>query len=173
MTSKRKLTLEDTFNFMTVIDARLSPDAQLVAFVSGETAVRDAPRPRSNVWVVPSGGGEPRRFTTGTTSDVAPQWSPDGQALAFLSDRDGAPNIHVMDADGSNVIRLTDNAALAGFISTADLAWSPDGTMLAFASNPDGNFDVFLVNADGSGLTQLTNNPASDGFDGLAWSPVP
>ena len=84
--------------------------------------------------------------------------------IAFTSDRDGNPEIYVMNADGSGVTRLTNNPA-----ADDEPAWSPDGTKIAFSSNRDGNIEVYVMNADGSGQTNLTNNPALDGAP--AWSP--
>jgi Tol biopolymer transport system component len=96
----------------------------------------------------------------------APAWSPDGRKLAFVSDRDGrpfsvhAPEIHVVNADGSGQRNLTRNPA-----HDSDPVWSPDGRKLAFVRN----HDVYVMNADGSGQQNLTRNPAHDLAP--AWSP--
>src|SRR2546422_837544 len=87
-----------------------------------------------------------------------------GQLLAFVSDRDGTPQIYVMNADGSNVTRLTFDGAL-DFLPT----WSPDATRLALQTSRDGNDEVYVMNANGSNPVNLTNNPSTDGFP--AWSP--
>jgi TolB protein len=52
-------------------------------------------------------GGNLRRVSRGAATDWSPTWSPDGKWLAFTSNRDGAPNIYVMDLNGGNVNRLT------------------------------------------------------------------
>jgi Tol biopolymer transport system component len=69
-----------------------------------------------------------------------------------------------MDADGSDPVRLTDNA-------TADSGpvWSPDASKIAFTSDRDGNSEIYVMNADGSVQTDLTNNPAED--VNADWSP--
>ena len=90
--------------------------------------------------------------------------TPAAGKIAFVSDRDGALEIYVMNADGSDLARLTDNSA-----DDSSFAWSTDGTRIAFASNRDGNYEIYVMNADGSGQTNLTDNPAVDG--GPAWSP--
>ena len=84
--------------------------------------------------------------------------------IAFVSDRDGNDEIYVMDADGSNLTRLTNNPAIDD-----SPAWSPDGTKIAFVSYRDGNEEIYIVDADGSSQTRLTDNSASDCFP--SWSP--
>lgn len=84
--------------------------------------------------------------------------------IAFSSDRDGNFEIYTMDADGSNLSRLTENTA-----EDFSPAWSPDGTRLAFVSNRDGNTEIYSMNADGTSQTRLTNNSSDD--LNPAWSP--
>lgn len=93
----------------------------------------------------------------GGVNDLAPDWSPDGSKIAFVSDRDGNNEIYVMKADGSGVRRVTTNTAWDNQPS-----WSPDGTQLAFASERTGNREIFVVKADGSGARQLTFDPGPD-----------
>lgn len=85
--------------------------------------------------------------------------------IAFASDRDGNDEIYVMNADGSNQHRLTDNPT-----RDWDPAWSPDGMKIAFVSYRDGNAEIYVMNADGSNQHRLTNSPTWDWFP--AWSPV-
>ncbi len=85
--------------------------------------------------------------------------------IVFISDRDGSEELYIMNADGSDVTRLTDTG---GHISY-DHRWSPDGRRIAFASDQSGNYEIYVMNADGSGLTQLTHSDRDD--YNLAWSP--
>jgi len=62
-------------------------------------------------------------------SDCSPAWSPDSAKMAFTSRRDGNVEIFVIDADGSNETRLTDNPA-----DDVDPQWSPDGSKIVFSS---------------------------------------
>lgn len=84
--------------------------------------------------------------------------------IAFVSDRDGSPEIYVMNADGSGVTRLTSDAV------NVSPAWSPDGSRIVFMSNRDGgNEEIYVVNADGTNVTRLTNEGSLD--EQPAWSP--
>ena len=72
-------------------------------------------------------------------------------------------DIYIMDADGSNKIRITDNDA-ANFAPY----FTPDGKRILFCSNiedPLGrNFDIYMINTDGTGLEKITDCPEFDGF---------
>lgn len=72
-------------------------------------------------------------------------------------DRPRAQEIYVMDADGSDVVRLTDNAREDAFP-----ALSPDGDRIAFARGIRGQFDLFLMDADGRGAVRLTRTGNAD-----------
>ena len=86
------------------------------------------------------------------------------EKILFASDRDGNLLIYVMDEDGSNQTRLTNNSY--GDYTTF---WSPDGSQIVFNSDRDGNNEIYVMDADGSNQTNLTNNPAGDHFP--SWSP--
>ena len=97
-----------------------------------------------------------------------------GQAtnrILFGSDRDGTPEIYVMDADGANLVRLTTDAwvQISPVTEVTSLAWSPDGTKIAFIANRVGAGQIFVMNADGTGLVRLTDHRAGNGAP--AWSP--
>ncbi len=78
--------------------------------------------------------------------------------IAFISYRDGARDIYVMNADGSGVTRLTNSQAFK-----YSLVWSPDGAKIASSSDRDANDEIYVMNADGTGLVNLSNNPDADG----------
>jgi Tol biopolymer transport system component len=77
--------------------------------------------------------------------------------IVFQSDRDANNEIYLMNADGTNPTRVTNNPA-----SDTQPALSPDGARIAFTSNREHNNEIYVINADGTGLTRLTNDPASD-----------
>jgi dipeptidyl aminopeptidase/acylaminoacyl peptidase len=64
-------------------DPSFSPDGASVAFVSDRHPRRDDRQFRSDVWIMPAGGGRPRRLTNGKGSAAFPTFSPDGETIAF------------------------------------------------------------------------------------------
>ncbi len=86
--------------------------------------------------------------------------------IAFSSNRDGNYEIYVMNADGSEQKRLTNNPAADGLPS-----WSPDGKKIAFQSTRDGNGDIYIMNADGREQKRLTNNVGANANGFPCWSP--
>ncbi len=102
---------------------------------------------------------EAERLTSNNTDDHWPRVSPDGERIAFFSNRDGNTEIYTMSIAGGNQTRLTNNPS-----RDEGPVWSPDGAKIAFNSDRDGDHEIFVVNADGSALTQLTSNTVDDGF---------
>src|SRR5256885_1425424 len=116
----------------------------------------------SNVWWLAAALG---LALAGCGSDsTAPSGRPAAGQIAFSTDRDGNPEIYVMNADGAGLRNLSNNPSL-----DVEATWSRDGTRIAFYSERDGNGEIYVVNADGSNPLNLTNNPASDATP--AWSP--
>jgi dipeptidyl aminopeptidase/acylaminoacyl peptidase len=133
-TSPRAMTPQDLTRIRTASDPQIAPDGRRVAFVvTALSTERD--EYLSNIWMVRTDSGEPRRFTTGPGRDTKPRWSPDGTRLAFARARqpDQKPQLYVMPADGGEPVCLTD---LANGVD--DLVWSPDSTRLAFTARVGG-----------------------------------
>jgi TolB protein len=73
--------------------------------------------------------------------------------VLFVTRADGDDEIYVMEADGTNQIRLTNNR-----FRDRMPVWSPDGQTIAFISNQNGTADIFTMNADGTNRLQLTDD---------------
>jgi dipeptidyl aminopeptidase/acylaminoacyl peptidase len=98
-----------------------------------------------------------------------PAWSADGKKIAFTSDGRSSGferDVYVMNADGSNVVRVT--AHQCGDHASQP-AWSPDGSKILFYCDDGSDDELYQINVDGSGFTQLTNNSTVDRSP--AWSP--
>ena len=159
--TKRPITIEDLAAIKLISDPQISPDGTRVAYV---VTVMDTEEDayRSQVWVVPAGGGEPLRYTGGR-NDSSPRWSPDGGKLVFVSRRgDGTkqgeqkakPQLWLLDTGGGEARQLTkvkDGAS--------DPVWSPDGVRIAFLARVGGKDDE-EEEGEGDGREQ------ADGQDG-------
>jgi TolB protein len=132
---------------------------------------RQSSHASSEIWVVHPDGRDARQLTSNSIWDGDAHWSPDGRRIVFASERDSNPGwpvrraeIHVMNADGSNVRKLTNSVD-----GSRTPRWSPDGTRIAFARRDDSGYRVYVMNADGTNLRAVT--PA-DGPEFLPdWSP--
>ncbi|MEF8830981.1 MAG: S9 family peptidase, partial [Halobacteriales archaeon] len=118
----------DYHDVVQLADPRVAPDGDRVAFVRKEPD--DEESYESTVYVAPTGGGDPRRYTIAEGVDSEPRWSPGGDRIAFVSTRgadDDRPQLWVVPTDGGEGRQVTD---VAGGVS--NLAWSPDGERIAF-----------------------------------------
>jgi len=139
----RAITFNDLILLDRISDPQASPDGKWVAYTVA-TPDKEANRSVRNVWLVLLTGGEPRQLTRGG-SDFQPRWSPDGRRLAFLSSRDGEPQVYLISIEGGEALKLTS-------ISTGadNVLWSPDGKWLAFTSEvyPDCRDDACNAKRD-------------------------
>jgi Tol biopolymer transport system component/imidazolonepropionase-like amidohydrolase len=125
-------TLRFTTDEGTWISLDVSPD--------GKTIVFDL---LGDLYVIPIAGGKATRLTNGMSWDCMPRWSPDGQTIAFISDRDGSDNLWLVSTDGTGARRLTkevDNAL-------SSPAWTPDGQyIVARRFGPYPSSENYLTN---------------------------
>lgn len=104
----------------------LSPDGSMVAYVVTETNW-DENAYETEIFLVPSTGGEPVQLTRARKSSASPAWSPDGRWLAFVSDRSDKRQIFVINPRGGEARAVTNVDEGVGAF-----AWSPDGSRIAF-----------------------------------------
>jgi Tol biopolymer transport system component len=99
------------------------------------------------------------KLVASTRQDENPVFSPDGQRIAFSSNRSGTWQVWVCDSDGSNPVQLTSFSGPSG----AQLSsWSPDGKHIAFNSRLGGNWDIYAISSQGGAPRQLTMDTAED-----------
>jgi Tol biopolymer transport system component len=158
----RRITVNDNYDSYPV----WSPDSQYLVFSS----VRDG-RPGVGIYRIELSAGEESltELSVSSDGDFAPSWSSDGRFIVFFSARDGNYELYIMNADGSDVRRLTNHPA-----DDTYPVWLPDGSGILFTSYRDGNEEIYLLPLDSAGNPtgeprNLTNHPALDRF--ASWRP--
>ena len=139
-------------------DPAWSPDGDVIAFVRDDLGNKD-------IYLVRPEDGEDwrgkvteERWHNSPEDEDSPAWAPNGDALAFVSTRDGNSEIYAGDtSEDAPPQRLTINEA-------ADTApvWSPDGNRIAFVTDMFGESEILVMDADGANQQRLTHNDAKD-----------
>ncbi|MBW8349697.1 S9 family peptidase [Bacillus sp. IITD106] len=127
MTSKLGIKPEDLYQLKSVADPQLSPDGTEVVYV--ETHIDEKKKDYvSNVFYINLNDKIPQQWTFGEHKTNSPVWSPDGSKLAFVSTRNGKPQIFVLSKAGGEAKQVTDckNGATSP-------VWSPCGKKIAFS----------------------------------------
>jgi TolB protein len=168
----RRLTNRDGYD----AEAIISPDGRTIVFTSDRDGDLD-------IYAMDADGRNVRRLTTEAGYDGGAFFTADGRQIVYRARHTETPeelgdfrrllarnlirpsrlDIYVMDADGSNKRRITDNGA-ANFAPFPH----PDGQRIIFSSNLDDprgrNFDLYLIGLDGTGLERVTTHGDFDGF---------
>ncbi len=137
-----------------------SPDGTKIMFCSSMLGNPD-------LFVVETDGGHPKRVTFGNGANTSPAWNPKtGQTVAFVSDRGGLPGLYMMDADGSNVVKL--DLPDMGYV--IDPSWAPNGQLLTFSwRRPSGNYDLYLMDVASRQISELTRDTGRN--ERPSWAP--
>ncbi len=159
----RRITNTTTLNITPV----WAPDGQAIAYTSyrpgaggsGYSTFQDL----VVSWLYKGLRDEPTHGSP-NNQNYLPAWSPDGSKIAFTSNRDGNPEIYVMNRDGSGLHRMTNNPAI-----DVTPTWSPTGNQIAWVSDRTGSPKIYVMNADGTGARLLI----SDYCDRPTWSAEP
>jgi TolB protein len=145
-----------------------SPDGLRIAVTSAHGYLGDYPQ----IYLIAADGSGQQRLTsyenvptpTLSMGNDSPAWSPDGRQIAFVSEQlDGPSQVQVMQADGTQVRRLTDFPG-----RKLGPIWSPDGEWIAFGTDA-ADADIWIMRADGTALRNLTASPTIE--TDPAWSP--
>lgn len=129
-----------------------SPDGKSIVFVSKRAG-------KSNIYKMDINGEKVQQLTN-EASNGSPSWAPDGEWIAFSSNRDGIPlSVYVMTADGRRQRRLTHGR---------NPVWSPDGKQIAYVLDIAGS-GVYVMSAEGQNSRRVT--PENTWGDNPAWSP--
>ncbi len=119
----------------------------------------------SHLFAYGTGEIAPIQLTFGNWDDRDPAVHPDGNSIAFSSNREGFWDLYVLDLQTGDIRRLTQTPGYEGHPT-----WSPDGRWVAYEAYDGNNFDVWILPMDpGQTVFQLTNHPGSD--TSPAWDP--
>lgn len=129
-----------------------TPDNSLLAAISNAND--------TNIYYFPP-GGKPVPLTKHWGINISPTVSPDGQYMAFVSDRAGGAQIYIQPLNGGDVRRLTTQGT-----KNTDPQWSPRGDRIVFVGEEK---NIYSINPDGSGLMQLTAGSGTNTRP--SWSP--
>lgn len=152
--AQKRMTIEDSLAVKQVGAPEISPDARRVAYTISEWDQKENRR-ISHIWISPSDGGRAIKLTNGEKGESAPQWSANGDRIAFLADRGGSTQIWIIPSDGGEAEKLTseDNAVQS-------FTWSHYTNTIAFITRDvpkdkaerekrkKDKFDTILVDAD-------------------------
>jgi TolB protein len=128
-----------------------------IAFVSDRTGFKE-------IFLMDYDGMEQRAITGHKSISMSPDWSPGGDAVAYVSFFDAKPGIYMVDlTSGLKKPMVTEGSF------NASPSFSADGKRIAFARGLEGNTEIFVANRDGSDLKRLTHSPGID--TNPAWSP--
>jgi dipeptidyl aminopeptidase/acylaminoacyl peptidase len=116
----------DTLNIRRITSLDVSPDGERVAFTIMQAVMTSEESCHiSQVYLADAGGCSPRQLTAGESSAYAPQWSPDGGSIAYLSRN----NIWLMSLENGNAQQVTNVPT-----GVSSFKWSPDGSKIAFTA---------------------------------------
>ncbi len=117
---------ETFYQFESITSPEISPDGSLIVFSRGYVDI-GKDQNAQNLWLIDAKGERPRELSQGPWRDTSPQWSPDGKRIAFLSNRSGSTQLHVMWVDTRETLQLTRVEQ-----TPSNPKWSADGRSLAF-----------------------------------------
>lgn len=134
--------------------------------LSGKFVFHSNMRGAYNLYSLDGNGENLQQLTSGAGRDIEPEWSPDGDMIAFASDRDDPAglNIYVMNADGSSQRPLVQHTGYA-----LSPSWSPDGKRLVFHTNWETRLQLYTVDIDGGVPQKLHDVPGNAYMP--SWSP--
>ncbi len=133
-----------------------SPDGTRIVFISSVYTENGEDNGQA-IFIMNADGTNRQQMTFDGAQNGDTVWSPNGQFIAYVSDRDGDTEIYIMTVDGFYVQQLTFNSAY-----DSSPAWSPDSELIAYVSNQDGDSEIYITNLDGSYTRQLTQNEVND-----------
>jgi Tol biopolymer transport system component len=133
----------------------IAPDAARLVYT--------ASRFNSNLWRYPILNapprlGAPQRLVASSGENTYPRYSPQGDRIAWASDRSGSWQIWVADAEGRNPRPITQLGAEFGARLAGTPRWSPDGKWIAFDARPGGKCTLYVIPSTGGQVRRVLND---------------
>ncbi|MHC5066306.1 MAG: prolyl oligopeptidase family serine peptidase [Planctomycetota bacterium] len=125
--AQERMSPELLWQLQRISDPQLSPDGKKLLYHQRSYDLK-ANSGRTQIVLMDLASGDTKTLSRPGSSFNA-RWSPDGSQIAFLANRDGAAQIHVMDAAGTVAVQVSDHPG-----GVSNLAWSPKGTHFSFTS---------------------------------------
>jgi serine/threonine protein kinase/Tol biopolymer transport system component len=150
---RRQLTAHTKDNF----GARFSPDGSAIAYHSTRTG-------NAEIWLHYLDGRPETQVTDDSGWDLYPDWSPDGDRMIFVSDREeGQFKLFIANSDGVGTRRLVDlpisvRSTYAPVNAELVARWSPDGGRIAFLRTGEETNALWTIGPDGEGAQELLDN---------------
>ena len=147
-------TLSGTFTEGSWISLDVSPDGQTIVFDF-----------LGDLYTMPISGGEADPLTQGMAFDGQPRFSPDGEAIVFVSDRSGGDGVWTISLDRADTTRIT-RGETSAFQSPE---WTPDGDYIVATRQSPGQGKLWMYHRNGGGGIQLIEEPANARTTGAAF----
>jgi dipeptidyl aminopeptidase/acylaminoacyl peptidase len=126
--AQNAMTPTQALNFRRMGDLHISPDGSKLLYVMYSYQWDWQP----HLWLMDIASGRAREMTPAKKAERAPEWSPDGKRMAFLSNRDGKTQVYAAHADGSDARAVTSQK-----YGVTSYHWSPDGRAIAYLAKDD------------------------------------
>jgi dipeptidyl aminopeptidase/acylaminoacyl peptidase len=119
----------DLFGMGRVKEPQISPDGEFIAYTITWYDIEKNTN-NSDIYLITTDGQNLRQLTSSPHKDFSPRWSPDGNSLAFISTRDGLPQIYLVGFADNEIKKLTDIVT-----GVESFSWSPNGKYVAVATD--------------------------------------
>lgn len=135
--TRRNLTVDDLFQIKRVQDPQISPEGEWVAYTVSTANLKEE-KSETQIWMIPTVGGEAIPMTAKGSSASRPRWSPDGKYLGFIAERNGSKNqVWLLNRKGGEAQQLTEVKQ-----GVRSFEWSPDGKRVLLLIQDPGPEDL-------------------------------
>ncbi|MBT1451003.1 S9 family peptidase [Glaciecola sp. XM2] len=128
---------EDIFEMEVATDPQVSPDGESVIYVRRSNDIM-TDSTRSSIWAVSIKGEDHRPLISSSKNANSPRWSPSGDRIAYLSNKEGSTQLYVRWMDTGQTALLTNVNT-----TPSSVTWAPDGKSIAFTMSVDADEQPF------------------------------